>query len=439
MIEPTERLLWLLVVVAVVGLVGAAIPLVGDAAPFLLAGVAIAFVADALLAGSPRRARVGRAAPRVVVQSRPVEVQATLETARPLDLVVVDSLPAAALPPGAPRDVVRHVRAPAGVASWTWSIVLAARGRWRFGRTTLRALGPLGLARRRVRRVVDTEVVVVPDVAAVAASAERLLRGADEGRRARRRIAQGREFDALREYRRGDDVRLVEWKATARTGDLVVKQTTPETRQDVVVLLDAGRHLAGRHDPVDGGHPRFDTATDAALTLGAAALAKGDRVALVAFAGDVRAWVPAGEGKGHLRRLAGALEDVAALPEESDYAEAARFVVARQKRRSLVAFVTDVLDEPSARALAAAVARLRGRHLPLVVAVADPALARLARAPAPPDAPATPFAAERLAAHRARALAALRSVGAIVVDAPSPRAAASAVDAYAQAKARGRL
>ena len=438
MIEPTERALWLLSAVVVVGLLGAALPTIGEAAPILLLGGALAFVADALLAGAPRRARVARTAPPVVVQGRPTIVATTIAAQRPFDLLVVDQPPAPALAPDAPRDVARRVRMPAGEATVRERIVFVARGRWRFGRTTLRARGPLGLVLRRARHIVDTEVVVVPDVAAVAAAAERLLRGADGGRRARRRVQEGREFDSLREYRRGDDVRLVDWKASARAGELVVKRLTPETRQDVVVLLDAGRHLAGRLAGVDGGAPRFDAATDAALTLAAAALANGDRVGLAAFAGDVRGWAPPREGRGQLRRVASVLDDVRAVAEEADYGEAARFVVARQQRRALVVFVTDVLDEPSARALAAAVARLRGRHVPLVVAVGDPSLSRLARA-ADDDEPLLAPAAQRLLLHRRRALAAIESVGAVVVDAPSPRAPALAVGAYVQVKARGRL
>jgi hypothetical protein len=96
-----------------------------------------------------------------------------------------------------------------------------------------------------------------------------------------------------------------------------------------------------------------------------------------------------------------------------------------------------VLDEPGARALAGAVAGLRGRHVPLVLAISDPALPRLGRDAA--SAPIVREAAGILLTHRARALAALRAAGAIVIDAPAQRAAALAVSAYADVKAQGRL
>ncbi len=441
-IEPTERALWLVAATAAVGLLGAVMPTVGAAAPIALIMLVVAAIIDGALAGSPRAPRVARAIASVVVQGKPAAVATTIECTRALDVLVTGTLPHGAQTAGSLRDVARRVQLQAGATTITDDVVFAARGRHTFGRVTLRSIGPLGLVRLRARRDVVTDVVVVPDVARIGAVAERLLRGRDEGRRTKRRAAEGREFESLREYRRGDDVRLVEWKASARKGDLVVKRLQPETRQDVVVLLDTGRHLAGRHEPEDGGAPRLDTALEAALTLAAAALAKGDRVSLVAFAGDVRGYAPPDDGKGHLRRVAGAANDLTALAEEADYGVAVQFVLARQKRRAMVVVVTDVLDEPSARALAAAVVRLRGRHLPVVVALADPSLARLAKAKVTSNDDterAVPVAAAHLLAHRRRALAALESVGAVVVDAPSSRAAAMAVEAYVAVKATGRL
>src|SRR5690606_3944348 len=131
------------------------------------------------------------------------------------------------------------------------------------------------------------------------------------------------------------DVRLIEWKASARAGELIVKRLMPETRQDIVVVVDSGRQLAGRHEDRDGAEPRVDIAVSAALTLAAAALSRGDRVGLLAFAGDVRGFSPPLAGRGHLRRLADEVNDCDVLPEEADYGEAVRFLLARQKRRAM--------------------------------------------------------------------------------------------------------
>src|SRR5690606_10319481 len=120
----------------------------------------------------------------------------------------------------------------------------------------------------------------------------------------------------------GDDPRLVEHKVSARRGALVVKKTRPETRQDVVVCLDLGRQLlgaaAGEGVDDDAGAPRLDSAVNAALTLAAAALSRGDRVGLCAFAADVTTWVPPAPGRSQLRRLGDATAELVAFAVESD-------------------------------------------------------------------------------------------------------------------------
>ncbi len=445
MIEPTERALWLLVVVAIVGAMGLGVPAFGEAAIFVLAGVALAAAADAVFARSPRGVRVERILPEHFVEGRAADLRLSLAAPAQSGVVldVVDSLPARALPVGGDPDRRHAVALGAGeVATVTTTATFVRRGPHTLGRVALRTLGPLGLVRRRARLALEEDIEILPDVARIAARAERLLRGRDEGGVRRRAPREGRELDSLREYMSGDDPRLVEWKVSARRGTLIVKRMRPETRQDLIVAVDAGRHLSGVHAAVDGGEARLDVAMTAALTLAAAALSRGDRAGLVAFAGDVRAFAPPVSGRGHLRSLAQSMNAVESAAEEADYGELARFLIARQKRRALLTIVTDVLDEPSARALAAAVTRLRGRHLPVVIALGDPALPRLARAPAPaPAAADLPLAeaAARLLQHRNKALAALEAAGAVVVDAPASRAAALAVEAYATVKAQGRL
>lgn len=447
MIEPTERVLWLLVLIAAVGALGLGVPAVGEAAPFLGGVLLAAMAVDFFLAGSPRAVRARRILPEHLVEGRSADLLLELEATRAFDLEVVDSLPARALPAGASPDRTHLVTlTPDAPVSVRTQASFSRRGPHRLGRIALRARGPLGLVKRRVRLPLTEQIEVLPDVARIGARAERLLRGQEEGGTRRRNMKEGRELDSLREYQSGDDPRLVEWKISARRGQLVVKKMRPETRQEIVVAVDAGRLLSGAHSPDDGGESRLDAAMTTALTLAAAALSRGDRASMIAFAGDILAWGTAGEGRGHLRRLASSMNQVEAAAEESDYGQVARFLIARQKRRAMVVFVTDVLDEPSVRSLAAAVARLRGRHVAVVLALADPALGRLARSTSIParndevDAEAfVPAAALRLLEHRKKGLAALQSAGAVVVDAPAARAAPLAVETYARLKAQGRL
>jgi uncharacterized protein (DUF58 family) len=458
MIEPTERTLWLLAATGVVGALGVAVPAVGLAAPYALVGLAVFIVVDVALAGAPGAVTVRRGLPERCVEGQPAEFALHLGAPRRLDVEVVDTLPGASEPWVAGRAVVDVGDGATLRAVRTFT----RRGRWPCGRIAVRTHGPLGLIRRRQRRVLPDAVDVSVDLAAIVARAERLVRGAEsDGSRRKRAVERGRELDSLREYRRGDDVRLVDWKASARTGSLIVKELVPETRQDVVVVLDAGRQFCGRQEDepragvVDGGNatggsddgseagtPRFVLAEQVALLLCASALQKGDRAGLLALADDVVAFVPPREGRAQLKRVSDATADVDAAPVEPAYQALPTFLGARLKRRALVCVITDVVDEAAARALAQGLAGLRGRHLLVVVALADPALHRLAtQAPAPADplGALVPVAAERLLTHRRRALAALEAVGAVVVDAPGTRAAAAAVDAYLALKLQGRL
>lgn len=454
-IEPTERLVWALVGVAVLGTLSAGLPLLEDGLWLYLAALVLMAGADLALAGNPRAVRIERAAPPLWVQGAATEFTRVFWARRAMNLEVTDALPLCASPDGRgdEHSLQFHIRANERARIGAQA-TLYRRGKHRFRRCTVRTLGPLGLFRRRARHSVDTEVQATPDLQRIVGRATRLLRGQDaDGARRRRSSREGRELESLREYQRGDDPRLIEWKVSARVGEFVVRKMQPETRQDVVVVVDTGRQLAGYFEKIDGGGPRIDVSVDVALTLCAAVLMNHDRAGCMAYAGTPRAHVPSGADAGHLRRIFEQLRDLEVRPEEPDYGALMRQLLATQKRRSLVVFITDVIDEPSARALAGAVAQLRGRHLPMVVSVLDPALTRLARPPAVPagmaahsgNDPQTPpaalqaLAAQRLLAHRQSALAALATAGALTIDAPLPRAAALAVRGYLHAKSTGRL
>ncbi len=454
MIELRERFLWCVVAVVVVGAVGLAVPVIGAAAPVVLAGVVLAAALDFGLARSPRRVRVVRVLPERLWVHHDVEVGVDVSADVDVDVEIVDTLPHCA-----PQWVVFAAQVAAGETVRARRTVRFARqGQHRAGRIAVRTRGPLGLVCRRERRVVDDVVHVGVDLAAVMATAERRVLGQDSsGGRKRRALSRGRELDSLREYRRGDDVRLVDWKASARKDasgqTLIVKEMVPETRQDVVVVVDAGRQLLGtlarssapgaQGEQAEAGERRFDVAVHTALVLCAAALAKGDRCGVAALEDDLVQFVPPREGRAALKQMADALTAVDVAAVEPAYASLPTLLATRLKRRALVCIVTDVVDEVSARALAAGLAGLRGRHVVVVVALGDPALSRMARGDgvAAQDAlsPLLAPAAAVLVGHRRRALAALEAAGAIVVDAPAARAAAAVVDVYLSVKASGHL
>jgi len=325
---------------------------------------------------------------------------------------------------------------PAGAsATVSYDAVPRARGAARFGDLFLRAAGPLGLAARPLRLPLAREVRVYPDLRALAA-----LPGAEAAEPGRHRVRghrEGREFESLRPYLAGDDLRSVDWKATARRGWPVVRAWQPERNQTLWILLDEGRHLSAR---LADGRTKLDHAVDAALALARAAALRGDRAGALLFGAEVEQVVVPGAGRGQLGPLAEALYRAEPRIEESDYAAAFDALAARQRRRALVVLFTDLADPDTSAVLLARAALLRRTHLVLVAAVADSEIADAARArPASLEDAYARVAAERILDERETARARLSAAGVRVLSVPARELAAAAVSGYLEVKARGAL
>jgi uncharacterized protein (DUF58 family) len=313
-----------------------------------------------------------------------------------------------------------------------------SRGRHVFGPLAIRLESKLGLLARVVRVDAPAETVVVPSLANVRRL--RLLavqnRLSEVGVRALRQRGDGNAFAGLREYAPGDDPRLLDWKATARHGHPIVREQTVERSQTVFAMIDCGRamtQLAGRYS-------RFEHVLSAALVLSDVASTSGDRVGLVAFDHDIRAFVPAQKGSAALRALRTSLSALDATMSEPDYAAAFRLLALRQRRRALVVFFTDVIDVRAARAFIAYAGRAAQRHMLLVVAIQNEELLAAAR---PMTAGSAALfrsaAAEELIREREESLARMRAVGITVLDVAAGHMAAAVVNRYLEIKARGLL
>lgn len=353
----------------------------------------------------------------------------------PLRARLEDDLPAAIV--GCAVEPELHVPAH-GTAHLTIPVMGAARGRFALGPMALRVTTRAGLMARRLRWSPDDAILVTPSVASLRRF--RLLaiqhRLHEAGVRAVRQRGEGRSFASLREYVVGDDPRHIDWKATARRAKTITREFTVEQSQTVFCLIDAGRSMT----QLAGSFTRFEHALSAALVLTDVAAGAGDRVGVIVFDDDVRAFVPAQRGQSALRAVRNALVPVQATLVEPDYAAAFRFLAARQRRRALMVFFTDVIDARSSRALIAHVARSASRHLVVVVALRNDAI----------DAAATPSstreealyesaAAEELIAARAEAIERMRAAGVTVLDVSPSAMTAAVVNRYLEIKARGTL
>ena len=311
------------------------------------------------------------------------------------------------------------------------------RGSHPLGQVGLRVVAGLGLLARRLVFAPGDSILVTPSVASV--KRFRMLaiqhRLHEAGVRVLRRRGEGRTFAALREYVRGDDPRHIDWKASGKRHKLITREYTVEQSQTVFSMIDAGRSMT----QLAGQFSRFEHALSAALVLTDTAATSGDHVGALVFDDEVRAFVPAQRGRAALKAVRDALIPVEATMAEPDYASAFRLLAARQRKRALIVFFTDVMDVRSSRALLAQLSRGTVRHLVLIVALRNDELAASAKVRGGRLAPYTAAASEELLSARADALERMRRLGAIVLDVSPTAMTAAVVNRYLEIKARGTL
>ena len=314
-------------------------------------------------------------------------------------------------------------------------LVPTRRGDRRADRVTVRLLGPLRLAGRQRSVEVPGQLRVLHPFPSRKHLPSRLavLRELD-GRAAVRTRGQGTEFDSLRDYVEGDDVRSIDWRATARRRDLVVRTWQPEQHRRIVVVVDTGRTSAGRV----GDAPRLDAAMDAALLLTALAGHARDRVQVVAGDRRVRARVSGADRAGLLHDVISTLAPVDPQVVETDWSVLAA-EVARSTHRSLVVLLTPL--EPSAveEGLLPVLPALVAHHRVVLASVSDPALEVMRTTREDSATVWAAAAAERSLALRERVAAALSRMGVDVVDAPPDRLAVRLADHYLALKRQGLL
>lgn len=380
---------------------------------------------------------VTRVAPVALSVGRPavVDYEWTNTGARRATVLAREQLPD---PLGRPAGVDRRIELRPH-ESWREHLTITpvARGRAEGGSVTLRVLGRLGLVWRQESRSLPWDVTVFPSLQGAALRAlPPAARRREAGLREVRHLGAGRLFESLREWVPGDDIRLVDWKATARRGKPIARQYEDERRQQVLIMLDAGRLLTA--DTGEG--PRLEAAVAAALRLAAAAVEHDDDVGILIFADTIQRYVPPARGRRALRAVLEALAGAEGRIAESDYPAAFRYLAARSRKRALTVLFTDVIDRAASEALVAHAATLRPRHLPLAVTLRDPALERAATArPAQLQAAFERAAGEELLQAREEALAVMRRQGVLVLDVPPRGAADAVVQRYLQLKRRGML
>jgi uncharacterized protein (DUF58 family) len=411
----------------------------------LLAALVALIVIDVALAASPRRLNC----------SRHGETAARL--GQPVDAVLVVENPAGQR---RFRGQIRDAWAPSARAEpRTHPVNLAAGQRVRLvtqlqpvrrgdqlsALVTARSVGPLGLAGRQASHRVPWQIRILPPFLSRKHLPARLAKLRElEGMTPVLIRGQGTEFDSLREYVIGDDVRSIDWRATARRADVVVRTWRPERDRRVVIVLDTGRTSAGRVgvDPTasdPGGWPRLDWSMDAALLLAALAARAGDHVDFIAPDRVPRAGVYNASRSELLAQLVEAMAPLQPALVESDARAMVAAVQRRIRQRALVVLLTDLNASALDEGLMAVLPQLSAKHQVLLAAVADPRVELLAAGRADAAQVYDAAAAERSRNDRRAIASRLRRSGVDVVDAPPEELAPTLADHYLAMKASGRL
>ena len=322
------------------------------------------------------------------------------------------------------------------VSEQTYTIHPDRRGEYEWGKIQVRQLGKLGLAWRDWHIYAAQKVSVYPDLIGLKELAVRLSIENSGAMRQARRLGNGTEFAELREYRTGEDIRLIDWKATARRDRPVVRVLEPEQEQTLFILLDRGRLMTAQV----GGLKRFDYGLNATLSLAMAGLRRGDKVGVAVFDRDITTWIPPERGNHHLSKLVERLTPIQPVLLEPDYLGAVTKVITQQTRRALVVMITDLVDVTASGELLSAMMRLTPRYLPFCVTLNDPAIEQIAHTHTnnTRDTFARATALDLLA-QRQVAFARLRQRGVLVLDAPCDRISEELVDRYLILKARNLL
>ncbi|WP_340537053.1 DUF58 domain-containing protein [Nocardioides sp. GXZ039] len=397
--------------------------------------VAVLCLIDWLLAPRPASLAFVRRPTPSVRMGHPAQTRlvVTNDSTRTVRGVVRDAWQPTA---GATDDRHRIRLSPGDRAVLDTPLLPRRRGDLRAFGVTVRLPGPLGLVARQRTLQVPGTVRSLPPFESRKHLPSRLARLRDlDGRSAVRVRGQGTEFDSLREYVRGDDVRSIDWRASARTPNVVVRTWQPERDRRVVLVLDTSRTSAGRVDDV----PRLDSAMDAALLLGALAARAGDRVDFVAGDLKIRSRLRSAGAREVAARLQDAMADLEPVIAEADWDGLAGAVQGFGKQRALVVLLTPL--EPSAieEGLLAVLPALTRHHRVVIASVRDPELDRLTSTRDTIDEVYDAAAAEQAAQRRTRTAQLLTRLGVDVVDADAEHLPPALADHYLELKARGLL
>jgi uncharacterized protein (DUF58 family) len=399
--------------------------------------VLLAWLVDLAQLPRPAQLTIKRTwhSPAALAISSNVDLTLTNSSNRSIHAAMVDTVP---LQLRSAPPTVTVLAAARDETTATYSVRPSQRGDATVGDCYLRYQSVLRIAERWARAPLQQSIRIYPNLDEANRHSIYLLRSrqiALEKRHTRVR-GIGREFESLREYQRGDEYRDICWTAAARRGKLVTRVYQIERSQTVWIVIDAGRLMRARV----GDFSKLDHAVNSALSLAQVALYSGDRVGLIAYGRTIRHQLPAAKGSAHLRQMIEQLAQVHEEGAEADHLLMASRLLADQKRRSLVVWLTDLAETAMTPEVIEAASMMMPRHLVLFVVIGQPDLGQLAsKTPQSASEMYQVAAAQEMVHRRELLLARLRERGALALEVSSGAVSPVLVNAYLQIKERNQL
>jgi uncharacterized protein (DUF58 family) len=411
-----------------------------DALVFVLAFnllLLLVFLADWFLTPPPAALTVERSYEHRLSlgAANPVTVRIENRSPRNLAVTVRDEPPDSF---AASEKYLQGRIAPGAAVTFRYTLEPPRRGDYRFGRINIRYQSRLGLFLRQFHREPENNHIrVYPNIREIR-KYQILTRRAhliESGLKPTRAAGLGTDFESLRDYQVDDTYRRINWGASARRGRLTVNQYEVDRSQNILLVMDTGRMMSG------GGNPtRLDHAINAALLLGYVGVSYDDKVGLLAFADDVRLYLPPRKGQPQLQKILSALYNLQPDIVESDYRAACRYIGFKNRKRSLICFFSDLIDEEASSRLITHVSSLTGNHLVMCITMLDRSLAGQAKAlPSESREVYEKGVAHTVQRSRERAISSLKSRGVVVVDVPPEELSLSTINRYLEIKTSARL
>lgn len=359
-----------------------------------------------------------------------VKLEVRCESNRKTMVSIEDEVPGSLMPQVSIREIGVL---PGQAASTQYSAQPVERGEVRMGRAFIRYQSSLRFAECRAVADLSQAVRVYPNLQEAGKLRLYLLRSRqiELEKRLKHSMTRGREFESLREYHDEDEPRDICWTATARRGRLITRTYRPERSQSVLVALDAGRLMLAR----SGRFTKLDYAVAGALSMAQVAMAGGDAVGMVAYGRSIQANINAARGPSHLRSILDHLALVRGELAEANHAHATDTLLRRQRRRSLVVWVTDLAETAATPEVIEAAMRLVSRHLVLFVVLGQPDLGKfLAKRPETATAMYRYAAGLELVLRREALLRRMRGQGALTLEITPEKLAVGLVNQYLRIK-----